>query len=133
VTEDNAEAATRLEKKGPWLIACERWIDIVFPALARVALRRQVRGVLVLTLSTEEIDAALAAPSATPQSNPRHKGAWLSMRDFLDGFAQEPADIRAALEMMDPAADVAIFVRSSESADAFTRFLLMPARTKAVH
>lgn len=123
----------RLEKKAAWLGACERWIDIVFPALARVALRRQVRGVLVLTVSTEEIDEALAAGSAKAEPNVTHKGTWLSMRDFLDAFAHEPADIRAALEMMDPTADVAIFVRSSESPDAFTRFLVMPARTKAVH
>jgi hypothetical protein len=120
-------------EKGAWLSACEQWIALVVPALAHVALRRQTRGVLVLTVSTKDIADALSARMTNPKMPVTHKGVWLSMEDFLDAFDEEPADFRAALQTMDPLADVAVFVRSSEQADAFTRFLVLPTQQKTVH
>jgi len=128
-----------MERQKAWEETCERWLKVVFPALAEHALHlgRGDRGVLMVPVDTSDMEHQLAcgAGRMDPAWHPAEE--FLAMVQHLGGVGPDALSRwRVALELMDPQNEVALFLMSTPDADTgewFSRFIVAGGGTMTVH
>ena len=127
------------DARSQWESSCIRWLNVSFKALAEHARRmgHGDRGVLMVNVDTANMEHMLAHEPTMPLPE-----TWLPADSFLDAIRgpkgmgpEAPQRWAQMLAVMDPRADVALFLHSTPTSDSqwFFRFLLVTDGNLPVH